>query len=99
MTYLYDVIVTYVTQREQEALRKLEDDKMELARRQKQTETREMLDRSIREKTRKEARRMQEELAFDLRMLEQLLSESTNEATELQQRKVCGGCGVVEGVR
>jgi F0F1-type ATP synthase membrane subunit b/b' len=38
----------------------------------------------------KKAKEEQEELAFDLKMLEQLLEESRNEAMEQLQRKVCG---------
>lgn len=36
----------------------------------------------------KKAKEEQEELAFDLKMLEQLLEESRNEAMEQMQRKV-----------
>ena len=39
-------------------------------------------------KMKKKAREEQEELAFDLKMLEQLLEESRNEAMEQLQRKV-----------
>lgn len=39
-------------------------------------------------KMKKKAKEEQEELAFDLKMLEQLLEESRNEAMEQMQRKV-----------
>ena len=50
-----------------------------------------MYDKSLQLKHEKQAREMQEELAFDLKILEQLLEESKNEAREHAQRKVCAG--------
>ena len=57
--------------------------------RRKQAETRQIYSRSIRMKREKEAREEQEQLAFDMKILEQLLEESRNEAMEQAQRKVC----------
>jgi len=47
-----------------------------------------MLDLSLKMKMRKKAKEEQEQLAFDLKMLEQLLEESRNEAKEQLQRKI-----------
>lgn len=56
--------------------------------RRRQQEMRDMLDLSLKMKMRKKAKDEQEQLAFDLKMLEQLLEESRNEAKEQLQRKV-----------
>lgn len=58
--------------------------------RRRQQEMRDMLDLSLKMKMRKKAKDEQEQLAFDLKMLEQLLEESRNEAKEQLQRKVSG---------
>ena len=47
-----------------------------------------MYERSLRMKMEKTAKEMQEQLAFDLQILEQLLEESRNEAMEEAKRKV-----------
>ena len=47
-----------------------------------------MYGKSLKMKQEKQAREMQEQLAFDLKILEQLLEESRNEAMEQVQRKV-----------
>lgn len=73
--------------KEQRALWKLEDEKARMEKARKQQETRDMLDRSLASKARKKAKEEQETLAFDLKMLEQLLEESRNEAMETMQRK------------
>lgn len=56
--------------------------------RRRQKETRSIYDRSLRLKMEKQAKENQEQLAFDLQILEQLLEESRNEAKEQAQRKV-----------
>ena len=56
--------------------------------RRKQEETRQMYARSLELKKEKEAKELQEQLAFDMKILEQLLEESRNEAMEQTQRKV-----------
>ncbi len=48
-----------------------------------------MYDQNIAKKRQIEARRVQEELAFDMQILESLLEETKNEALAQQQRKVC----------
>jgi hypothetical protein len=63
--------------------------------RRKQNEIANMYDKSLRIKRQKEAREMQEQLAFDMKMLEQLLEESRNEAMEQAQRKVRVRTGVI----
>ena len=47
-----------------------------------------MYDKSIKIKNAKVAREMQEELAFDMKVLQKLLEETHNEALEEAQRKV-----------
>ncbi|XP_067667219.1 cilia- and flagella-associated protein 53-like [Haliotis asinina] len=73
--------------REQAALRKMEEQQAQAEKIRKQKETRDMLDLSLKMKMKKKAREEQEQLAFDLKMLEQLLEESRNEAMEQMQRK------------
>lgn len=79
---------TCVLQKEQAALRKMEEAAALEEKRRRQQETRDMLDLSLRMKMRKRAKEEQEQLAFDLKMLEQLLEESKNETREILQRKV-----------
>ena len=69
-------------------MRRLEDAAALDEKRRKQQEVRMMYDKSMRLKREKEARQLQEQLAFDMKILEQLLEESRNEAMEQQQRKV-----------
>ena len=76
---------------ERSRLRALEEQAALEEKRRKQQETRAMYDRSLAAKREKQAREMQEQLAFDLRILEQLLEESQNEAMEQQTRKVRRG--------
>ena len=75
-------------QREQQALRKLEEQQLLEDKRRRQAETRQMYTDSLRLKKEKEAKELQEQLAFDMKILEQLLEESRNEAMETAQRKV-----------
>lgn len=75
-------------QKEQAELRKLEDEHARQGKLQKQQETRAMYDKSIKVKNAKLAREMQEELAFDMKVLQKLLEETRNEALEEAQRKV-----------
>lgn len=88
--WLYLNIIFYLPlQREQNALRAAEEQRKLEEKYRKQRETRERLDFSLQLKMKKKAKEEQEELAFDLKMLEQLLEESRNEAMEQMQRKVC----------
>lgn len=74
--------------REQIALRKMEEAAAAEEKRRRQQEMRDMLDLTLKMKMQKKAREEQEQLAFDLKMLEQLLEESRNEAMEQLQRKI-----------
>ena len=78
-------------QKEQAELRRLEEAAALDEKRRRQEEVRMMYDKSLRLKREKEARQLQEQLAFDMKILEQLLEESRNEAMEQQQRKVWAG--------
>ncbi|OWF34875.1 cilia- and flagella-associated protein 53-like [Mizuhopecten yessoensis] len=73
--------------REQAALRQLEEQRNREEKLRLQQETRDMLDLSLKLKMKKRAKAEQEQLAFDLKILEQLLEESRNEAMEQLQRK------------
>lgn len=72
---------------EQEMLRKIEEQRAWEENVRQQSETRDMLDMSLQLKMKKKAKLEQEQLAFDLKILEQLLEESRNEALEQLQRK------------
>ncbi|XP_013385627.1 cilia- and flagella-associated protein 53-like [Lingula anatina] len=72
---------------QQNQLRKLEEQQALEEKRRQQQETREIYDRSVRMKMKRKAKEIQEELAFDMKILEQLLEESRNEAMEQEQRK------------
>ena len=84
---MYNITVL-IPQREQNALRKLEEQRKYEEKLRNQQETRDMLDLSLKIKMKKKAKAEQEQLAFDLKILEQLLEESRNEAMEQLQRKV-----------
>ena len=71
-------------------LRNLEEQKAREEKHRRAKETREMLDRTLRMKMEREAREEQEQLAFDLKLLEEILEASRNEAMEQAQRKVVG---------
>ncbi|KAH9524685.1 hypothetical protein Btru_027525 [Bulinus truncatus] len=73
--------------KEQQAMWKMEDEIAHQEKLRKQRETRDMLDHSLAFKARKKAKEEQEQLAFDLKILEQLIEESRNEALETMQRK------------
>ncbi|XP_071169763.1 cilia- and flagella-associated protein 53-like [Mytilus edulis] len=72
---------------EQEMLRKIEEQRAWEDKVRLQNETRDMLDMSLQLKMKKKAKLEQEQLAFDLKILEQLLEESRNEALEQLQKK------------
>ena len=75
-------------QKEQEALRKMEGAAAVEEKRRRQRENRQCLETSLKIKMRNKAREEQEQLAFDLQMLQQMLEASKCEARELRQRKV-----------
>ena len=83
-----DSLYSFSQQKEQAALRKIEEQKALEEKRQRQQEIAAMYNKSLRLKKEKEARELQEQLAFDMKILEQLLEESRNEAMEQAQRKV-----------
>ena len=78
----------HVFQEQQRALRQMEEMQALEEKRQRQQEMRNVLNLTLRMKMKKEAKEEQEQLAFDMKMLEQLLEESRNEAMEQEQRKV-----------
>ena len=100
--YVYKLYCTYVwdthhsltpthhtpSQREQAALRALEEQHMKQEKQRRQEETKANLDYSLKLKMKKKAKEVQEELAMDMKILEQMLSESSNEAMQQLQRKV-----------
>jgi hypothetical protein len=73
--------------REQEELRKLEDEKAAEEKRLSQIATKSLLDQTLKTKRSIEAKRAQEELAFDRKILEQLLEQSKSEQIEQEHRK------------
>lgn len=76
-------------QREQSALRAMEDERKRQDKRQKQEESKAALDHSLKVLMKKRAKEVQEELALDMKILEQLLAATTNECMENRQHKVC----------
>ena len=61
---------------------------MKEEKRRRQRDTKSDLDHSLRVRMKRRARETQEELAFDMKLLEQMLIEHTNEAQENLERKV-----------
>lgn len=88
----YCILISFSTyiliQKEQQELRKIEEQNILEEKRRKQMEVQNIHARSIEMKKQREAKEMQEEMAFDLKILEKLLEESRNEAMEQAQRKV-----------
>ena len=66
----------------------MEDERNKEQRRRNQERTRVELDLSLRLKMKKKAREMQEELAMDLKLLQEVLQKTSNEDAERYQRKV-----------
>ena len=75
-------------QKEQNALRAMEEERQRQEKRQRQDDTRACLNYSLKLKMKKRVKEVQEELALDMKILEQMLIETTNEAMENLQRKV-----------
>jgi len=73
------------SQREQAALCALEEQHMKQEKQRRQKETKANLDYFLKLKVKK---KVQEELAMDMKILEQMLSENSNEAMQQLQRKV-----------
>lgn len=73
--------------REQAVLRAIEEQRMREEKVRSQENRRNMLDYSLKLKMMKKAKEVQEELALDMKILQQLLQESDNEAMGQLQRK------------
>jgi len=73
--------------RQQEELRRLEEEREAEEKRRRQIESKQLYETNLRLKMKKKAREEQEQLAFDMKVLETLLQESANEAAEMAQRK------------
>ena len=56
--------------------------------RRRQEETKASLDYSLRLKMKRKAKDVQQELALDMKLLEQMLTATTNEAMQTLQKKV-----------
>lgn len=80
--------VTLCVQRQQEELRRLEEEREAEEKRRRQIESKQLYETNLRLKMKKKAREEQEQLAFDMKVLETLLQETANEAAEMAQRKV-----------
>lgn len=67
---------------------KMEDERALREKQQKQSHVRNMLDHSIRLKMKRLARDQQEELALDMKIMEQIMQDSHDDTEEKRQRKV-----------
>lgn len=61
---------------------------MKEEKRRRQEETKADLDYSLKLKMKKKAKEVQQELALDMKLLEQMLTATTNEAMQSLQKKV-----------
>lgn len=61
---------------------------MQEEKKRKQDETKAMLDYAVKLKMKRKARDVQEELAMDMKILEQMLAQTNNEAKEELEKKV-----------
>lgn len=75
-------------QQQEEELRKMEDRKAAEEKRRLQLEAKIMLEETVKIKRAIQAKQAQEELAFDLKILEDLLKQSQLEDSQNEQRKV-----------
>lgn len=73
---------------EQRKLMKMEDERALREKQQKQSQVRNMLDHSIRLKMKRLARDQQEELALDMKIMEQIMQDSHDDTEEKRQRKM-----------
>lgn len=67
---------------------KMENERALREKQQKQSQVRNMLDHSIRLKMKRLARDQQEELALDMKIMEQIMQDSHDDTEEKRQRKV-----------
>ncbi|KAM5192864.1 cilia- and flagella-associated protein 53 [Mantella aurantiaca] len=73
---------------EQRKLMKLEDERAVREKQQKQSQVRNMLDHSVRLKMKRLARDQQEELALDMKIMDQIMQDTHDDTKEKQQRKL-----------
>ncbi|XP_056399996.1 cilia- and flagella-associated protein 53 isoform X2 [Hyla sarda] len=73
---------------EQRKLMKLEDERALREKQQKQSQVRNMLDRSVRLKMKRLAQEQQEELALDMKIMEQIMQDSHDDTEEKRLRKM-----------
>ncbi|KAM4708265.1 cilia- and flagella-associated protein 53 [Discoglossus pictus] len=73
---------------EQRQLMKMEDERALREKRQKQMKVRHMLDTSLRLKMKRLAQEHQEELALDMKIMEQIMQSTHDDTEEKQQRKL-----------
>ncbi|MBN3301112.1 CFA53 protein, partial [Amia calva] len=73
--------------REQREMLKLEEERERQQKLQSQQQTRRLLDHSLRLKMKRLTREQQEELALDMKIMEQLLSEEQDESQDRQHKK------------
>lgn len=66
----------------------MEEERQRQEKRQRQEDSKATLDYSLKLKMKKRAREVQEELALDMKILQQMLTETSNETMENLQRKV-----------
>lgn len=78
----------YGQQREDAALRAVEEIKLKEDKKRRQRDNKMALDYSLKLKMKQRAKEVQEELAFDMKLLEQMLTEHTNETQDNLQHKV-----------
>jgi len=80
--------VVVCCQREEDDLRALEEEKAAEEKRRQQKAAKDLLDETLKMKREAQMKQEQEDLAFDRKMLEQLLAQSKAEQQEQAQRKV-----------
>jgi len=74
--------------KEEASLRAYEEEQLKAEKKEKQRNARRARDISIKLKNRKEAREKQEEVAIDMKILDKILRDTENEATEDTNRKI-----------
>ena len=70
-------------------LRDMEEERARQEKRRQQEQTRTELNLSLRLKLKRQARDKQEELALDMKLLEEMLKQTSNEEQERREKKVC----------
>ena len=85
--HLKQYLCILLIQKQEAELLEMEKRKEFEDKRRKQQEAREMYSRSLQMKKSEEAREMQQQMAFDMKLLEQLLEESKTEEVEAAHKK------------